>query len=315
MLFLAVFVCNRGYCTEAKVHTNHYYSERLLYPDMHEYEVELAVWGMSISSVTVSGPNVAQSDLDYKETLDTQEMRWSKDFGLPGRPTVGDTYTFIVKYVNQSTETLTASVNNIEDNFPAIVTPPHGSDVISATPNFEWSGIFGNSYEFSVFVFDLEAGTMIWIQDYPADSHSVQYNSDGLAPALQDNKKYLWILESRETNYDNAAMVYSEFTYVPLGIQDNTLTTFSLQKNYPNPFNPITTIDYSIPESGMVSLVIYNTAGQKVRTLIDQELEAGLFKAIWDGRDDNGMAAASGIYFYRLTSCEFSQIEKMVLMK
>ncbi len=92
-------------------------------------------------------------------------------------------------------------------------------------------------------------------------------------------------------------------------------TVYSLSKNYPNPFNPTTTIDYTIPEAGMVNLVIYNTAGQKVRTLVNQTQDAAYYKVVWDGRDDSGMSVASGIYFYRLSADKFSKIDKMTLLK
>jgi flagellar hook assembly protein FlgD len=92
-------------------------------------------------------------------------------------------------------------------------------------------------------------------------------------------------------------------------------SVYALSKNYPNPFNPTTTIDYSIPQAGNVELVIYNTAGQKVRTLINQMQDASFYKVVWDGRDESGQSVASGIYFYRLVAGNFSKIEKMTLIK
>jgi len=92
-------------------------------------------------------------------------------------------------------------------------------------------------------------------------------------------------------------------------------TVYSLSQNYPNPFNPTTTIDYSIPKSGHVELAIYNVAGQKVRTLVDTKQDASFFKIVWDGRNDYGESVASGLYFYRLVSGNFSKIEKMTLVK
>jgi len=92
-------------------------------------------------------------------------------------------------------------------------------------------------------------------------------------------------------------------------------TVYSLNQNFPNPFNPTTTIEYSIPESGNVDLVIYNMAGQKVRTLINNTQNAAFYKVVWDGRNDSGEAVASGLYFYKLVSGNFSKIEKMTLIK
>jgi len=90
---------------------------------------------------------------------------------------------------------------------------------------------------------------------------------------------------------------------------------YALSQNYPNPFNPTTTIDYSIPKSGQVELVIFNLAGQKVRTLIDANQSAAFYKVVWDGRNDNGESVGSGFYFYRILSGNFSKIEKMMLIK
>jgi len=90
---------------------------------------------------------------------------------------------------------------------------------------------------------------------------------------------------------------------------------YSLSKNYPNPFNPTTTIDYSIPEAGNVELVIFNMAGQKVRSLVNQTQDAAYYKVVWDSRNDSGESVASGLYFYKLVSGDFNKIEKMTLIK
>jgi flagellar hook assembly protein FlgD len=90
-----------------------------------------------------------------------------------------------------------------------------------------------------------------------------------------------------------------------------------LENAYPNPFNPTTTIRYSIASAGRVSLKIYNAAGQLVRTLVDEDqvpATEGL-SATWDGLSDQGQPTASGVYFYKLTTKEFSDTKKMVLLK
>jgi len=92
-------------------------------------------------------------------------------------------------------------------------------------------------------------------------------------------------------------------------------TVYSLSQNYPNPFNPTTTIDYSIPRSGNVELVIFNMAGQKVRTLVSGRQDAAFYKVVWNGRNEAGESVASGLYFYSLKTAGFSKIEKMTLVK
>ena len=92
-------------------------------------------------------------------------------------------------------------------------------------------------------------------------------------------------------------------------------TTYTLGQNFPNPFNPTTTIEYSIPNNGHVSLVVYNVAGQKVRTLVNDTQSASFYKVVWDGKNDNGMTVGTGMYFYKLVSGNYSKIVKMTLMK
>ena len=93
---------------------------------------------------------------------------------------------------------------------------------------------------------------------------------------------------------------------------------YALFQNCPNPFNPTTSIQYSVVSDQTlphVSLKIYNILGQEVRTLVDDVKEPGHYKVIWDGRDNRGRELSSGVYFYRLTAGEFSATKGMVLMK
>jgi hypothetical protein len=102
----------------------------------------------------------------------------------------------------------------------------------------------------------------------------------------------------------------------PTGI-DPVAFANSLDDNYPNPFNPTTTLRYGIAERGCVTLKIYNAAGQLVRTLVDEEQvpQQGGFSKIWNGMNERGEPVASGVYFYQLTAKNFSQTKKMVLLK
>jgi hypothetical protein len=92
---------------------------------------------------------------------------------------------------------------------------------------------------------------------------------------------------------------------------------FALSNNFPNPFNPTTTIEYAIPADGAghVELVVYNENGQKVRTLVSEIQEAGYYNVVWDGRNDSGEMVSSGLYMYRIVSGSFNQIEKMTFIK
>jgi hypothetical protein len=84
---------------------------------------------------------------------------------------------------------------------------------------------------------------------------------------------------------------------------------------YPNPFNPITRITFDLSAQARVELSVFNVAGRKVATLVDRELEAGTHTLVWDGRTREGVVAASGIYFCRLTAGSLVQTKKMVLLR
>ena len=90
---------------------------------------------------------------------------------------------------------------------------------------------------------------------------------------------------------------------------------FALKDNYPNPFNPTTTIEFTLKRKAEVKLEVYNLMGRLVCTLVEGELEAGLHTAVWDGIDGRGIPVSSGIYFVRYSGAGFDFCGKMVLMK
>ena len=92
-------------------------------------------------------------------------------------------------------------------------------------------------------------------------------------------------------------------------------TEFALQQNYPNPFNPITTINYDLPKSAHVQLVIYDILGREVRSLINQEQQAGYYSFNWNSKDNFGRPVSAGVYFYQIRSQEFVKTKKMILLK
>jgi hypothetical protein len=88
-----------------------------------------------------------------------------------------------------------------------------------------------------------------------------------------------------------------------------------LAQNFPNPFNPSTTIKFDLKDKGMVTLKVYNVAGQLVRTLVNGVKDANTYTVTWDGKNDRGGAVASGIYFYKMDTKDFSQTKKMVMLR
>jgi hypothetical protein len=88
-----------------------------------------------------------------------------------------------------------------------------------------------------------------------------------------------------------------------------------LHGNYPNPFNPETTISFSVKDKGHVKVNIYNVKGQLVKTLVNDNMNAGKHTIVWNGRDNAGKAVSSGVYFYKMSAGKYSSTKKMIMMK
>jgi hypothetical protein len=121
------------------------------------------------------------------------------------------------------------------------------------------------------------------------------------------NVDFNFYFNSAEVDVIYFPMTFCDFCDDPTEIVP---TEFALADAYPNPFNPVTTIDYSISEPCHATLTVFNVAGQEVVTLVDGEMEVGNFNVTFDAAD-----MASGVYFYKLNAGDFSAIKKMTLVK
>ncbi|MCH8026875.1 MAG: T9SS type A sorting domain-containing protein [candidate division Zixibacteria bacterium] len=90
---------------------------------------------------------------------------------------------------------------------------------------------------------------------------------------------------------------------------------YKLEQNYPNPFNPTTQIEFTLPRRSDVQILIYNSLGQLVKTLLNRGKPAGTHSVIWNGKNQAGNTVSSGVYFYKLTAGDFVQSKKMILLK
>ena len=109
---------------------------------------------------------------------------------------------------------------------------------------------------------------------------------------------------------------YDQYTATAVGDVNVSLPKqFDLEQNFPNPFNPQTVIRYELHKAQAVTLVIYNTLGQQVHTLVDDYQTAGSHTVTWDGTSSSASQVSSGIYFYRLQAGDYSETRKMTLLK
>ena len=92
-------------------------------------------------------------------------------------------------------------------------------------------------------------------------------------------------------------------------------SSFYLHNNYPNPFNPITTLRYDLPEDALVNITIYDMMGRVVKTMVNSQQNAGFKSVRWNATNDAGSPVSAGLYLYMIQAGEFRQTKKMVLLK
>lgn len=114
--------------------------------------------------------------------------------------------------------------------------------------------------------------------------------------------------------WDNTGDIV-ESSQLVLDIESFLPAEFSLQQNYPNPFNPNTTIRYTLPKQTKVCLAIYNIRGELVYTLVSKTVEAGYHQLVWKGDNNSGKTVSTGMYYYRISTPDFTDTKKMILLK
>ncbi len=222
--------------------------------------------------------------------------------------------------------------------------PYHTSQV---SPTFEFNNIQQiNSYDFTLDYLPNPTGltvshisnqstvTVTWVPPFEPDYPVLGYNlyrrfEDHPYQIISqaDTTVFVDVPTSEGWYYYYARAVYHEGEGAPTEVDSVEFSVVSnsdmpipnlmnaLHTNYPNPFNPATTITYSIAKTGKVSLRIYNTKGQLVKTLESGNKKAGQHKIIWNGVNDSGKSVSSGLYFYKLEIPGYSNIRKMLLLK
>ena len=135
-----------------------------------------------------------------------------------------------------------------------------------------------------------------------------------------DGTKLSYIRKDQGIQRSSTEMYIIDFnpenlTDFPVAVESKRPISMSIDGNFPNPFNPSTTISFSLPESGHASFTVFNLSGQKIRTLIDEPMSLGNHTIVWDGTDDTGRTVAGGIYLTRLNVGGTVATGKMVLVK
>ncbi|MEE9571589.1 MAG: FlgD immunoglobulin-like domain containing protein [Candidatus Neomarinimicrobiota bacterium] len=119
------------------------------------------------------------------------------------------------------------------------------------------------------------------------------------------------------TEWESSQRTWYSYEGIQLDTEDNASNPvlFELDQNYPNPFNPITTIIYELPRESNVRIIIYNSLGNEINTLINEFKPVGQYQVVWDGTDNFGEKVSGGTYFCQLQTGDYSQTRKMLLLK
>ena len=184
-------------------------------------------------------------------------------------------------------------------------------------------------YIFKTFNFFLTDGTTLWSYCegntlcYSHQAGDSSYSAVASQPptATQDNWINMYDGQLVTLRRDTLPLVEDIETYFDYTGTDDGNTVdrqpdlFTLNQNVPNPFNPMTTIEYAIPSRSHVNIEIFNILGQSVRTLMDETKSAGQYRINWDGTDRSGNSLPTGVYLYRFQAGKNIQTKKMLLLK
>lgn len=152
---------------------------------------------------------------------------------------------------------------------------------------------------------------------YTIDGSEPDENSFQYTGSLPTNTNVLLRAVSKQTDWYDSEVVSASYTFSNVAGDDLVETPLrtELVSAYPNPFNPVSTIHFTIAASQHVLLEVYSLKGQRIKTLADTFMNPGEYRLIWSGEDNNGNRVGSGVYFYRLQTSQTDVRKKVVLLK
>jgi hypothetical protein len=199
------------------------------------------------------------------------------------------------------------------------------SDSPSALPVEPAISVDENSYRSIVWVDHRNGLRQLYYQIYTSGGAQIGTNQAVssttpefmVSPATSAYRGRVWFVWTDPRQY-GTQVIGTNLVYLPTDVDDGGSALpyeFHLGQNFPNPFNPTTSIEFTVPSRQQVTLEVLNVLGQRVRMLEDGWLDAGLHRVTFDGHNDAGTFLASGIYFYKLSLTDRTQSRKMILLK
>ncbi len=251
-------------------------------------------------TVEVAADNQFESIVLTESVQDTQ----ASVTGLEGL----STYYWRTKTGNAAGHSDYSQAYNFTTGFPVapeLSFPRSGTVNIPLEMTFEWYPAD------SADVYRYQLGTSSFFQEGTVILDTVVTDTSITISGLNDYTRYYWrVSASNEYGSSNFSEVWALRTVTSIFEDQNKPLSFKLGQNYPNPFNPVTTIDFSVARAGYTSLIVYNVLGQKVATLVDGNLPAGVHQAHFDAS-----SLPTGIYIYRLVQGNKVQVRKMMVLK
>ncbi|GBD94369.1 FG-GAP repeat protein [bacterium BMS3Abin05] len=173
------------------------------------------------------------------------------------------------------------------------------------------------SYTYTkVFQTDTARGARIYDISFPGDAENIEQGFTAKDMTGDGNPELLIAIEDGDSLQPRFVMLEAGKGSAVREIPVNLVQNYALYQNYPNPFNPTTEISYSLKKMGAVTIVIYNSLGEKVRTLVNAENKApGTYHVTWNATNDAGVRVTSGVYYYAMKINNFKTTRHMVLMK
>jgi flagellar hook assembly protein FlgD len=226
---------------------------------------------------------------------------------------------------NDSTD-FVSSGNVTPNPHYALLTPTNGSTIVldsaAQSVTFSWKKAVDLNGDALIYQWNPIGGSAVLSAGSGADTFVVRTGAQ-LAAFLgtHDTVTLKWTSKVKDasptivSNVDTSSVILVRGTITGVALSDLLPKEYALSQNFPNPFNPTTTIRFALPNDAKVSLKVYDMLGREVRTLIDGNLHVGYQEVMWDGRNNAGIQVASGMYIYRITAGSFVSSKKMLLLK
>ncbi|MDD4156885.1 MAG: Ig-like domain-containing protein, partial [Candidatus Cloacimonetes bacterium] len=226
------------------------------------------------------------------------------------------TMTPALNWFGQHTVTFAAtddSLASVSTDVLVTVLPVNDApEIVSVLPDSTQMEIFENTIiEFSVVATDVDNEELF----YSWFINEIQAESDSSSFVYHFPENGEFEIKIVVSDGELTAEHIWEITVNSTNINDYVVLKTNLDANYPNPFNPTTTISFDLLTPGKVNISIYNIKGQLVKELINDELKNGRHKILWNGQDQFNRSVGSGIYFYKMQTKDYTKVRRMIMIK